>query len=79
MSVEEARKLVLLARHGELLRFNPVLERLIVEVQAEMPCYWKKEFEDRVTCLEDPERIRWSSKINACPSCTARTALKVTA
>ena len=58
-----------------------MLDRLILEVQAEMPCsnYWVAELQEEGRCpaLADVDWISEDAR-RPCPSCTARMKLKET-
>jgi len=91
MSVEEARIICVVrsddyagwpdshSEEGQLsrLEFQRSLDRLIDEVQAEMPCYEWDDCGAGAKFNDQPDTIAYYNAI--CPSCTARAKLAVEA
>ena len=73
MSIKEARRQIWFAHDRARLvdtpEFDDVLDRLVLEVQAAMPCYDTAKYGDyRITRCEGPSPV--------CESCAARDKLK---
>jgi len=70
MSVEDARA-DLVQRIIADRPWVPALDRLILEVRAEMPCYWRWNEEDEI----EPDCPTLAVIVPWCPSCLARQQL----